>query len=115
MKDETFHYDSEFAFALLGKVVLAGLTYRNRQNEVEAVEQVFGIVESVDPGEGIALRLQGERAGERFVLPPVTSKFERAGPGEYRLKSSKETVTDPDWLILWTIHRKEGGPEGSED
>ena len=114
MTDEAFHYDPEFASALLGKVVLAGLTYRNRQDKVEAVEQVFGVVESVDPGEGIALRLQGERAGERFVLPPVTSRFEKAGPGEYHLKSRKETVTDPDWLIFWTIHQKGSAPEDYE-
>ena len=114
MTDPVFRYDPDFASALLGKVVLVGLTYRNQLDEVESTDQVFGDVEAVDPAEGITLRLHGLRAGEQFVLPPVTSQFEKAAPGEYRLKSRQEFVTNPDWLVVWTIHRKEGDPPEDE-
>lgn len=113
MADPGWHYDPAFASALLGKVVLVGLTYRNRQDEVESREQVHGVVESVDEEEGIVLRLQGERAGERFCLPPVTNKFERAAPGEYHLKGRKEVVNNPDWLVVWTVHLAGEAQEGS--
>lgn len=113
MADPDFHYDPAFASALLGKVVLAGLTYRNRRGEVESVEQVFGVVESVDPEEGIILRLGGERGGETFCLPPVTNKFEKAAPGEYHLKTRREVVSNPDWLVVWTVHQNGEALEGS--
>ena len=64
---------------------------------------MFGRVASADRS-GIAIRLDGQRAGEIFNLPPDLRSFERASPGEYRLKSTGEMVVDPDYLCTWTIH-----------
>lgn len=56
-----------------------------------------------DPGEGIALRLEGARAGETYRLPPDLRAFAPAPPGEYRLRETGEVVVDPDYTTSRTI------------
>jgi hypothetical protein len=36
-------------------------------------------------------------------LPPDTRAFQKASPGEYRLKSTGEVVADPDYTAMWTL------------
>jgi hypothetical protein len=53
----------------------------------------------------VTVRLQGRREGETYVLPAHASAFEPADPGSYRLRSTGETIEDPDYLTTWTIQR----------
>ena len=40
---------------------------------------------------------------EPFTLPPESDAYSPADPGEYRLHSSGEVVSDPDYLTTWTV------------
>ena len=61
--------------------------------------EIAGVVTEVDPLVTIAL------AGrEPFTLPPDPEAFEAAEPGQYRLRTTGEVVTDPDFLTIWTVH-----------
>lgn len=97
-------WDDEFARAMLGKVLLVGLTYVD--GDVERVEQFYGEVTSVDARKGILLRLAGNRDGEVFRLPADLRGIARATPGNYRLKSTGEIVENPDLTATWMIHSR---------
>lgn len=96
-------WDAAFAKTLLGQVALVGLTKLSADDEVIEQRQLFGRVVSVDPRSGICLSLEGQRAGERFSLPPDTRPIDPAPPGEYKLRSTGELVVNPDFLITYTI------------
>jgi len=46
-----------------------------------------------------------QKNGELFGLPPDLSSTKPAPPGEYRLNSTGEIVTDPDFLTTWTFYQ----------
>lgn len=85
---------------LLGKFVIVGVTRVSPSGAFEGLEQYYGRVESMDEG-GIYLRLV--TTGMLFRLPPAPEAFEPAEPGEYRLRSTSEIVTDPDFVATWTV------------
>jgi hypothetical protein len=101
VSDEGDDWDSALASRLDGALVLIGLTYADPEESRQ--EQVFGTVLSVNRREGVRLRLEGKRYGETFKLPPDLSAFEPAEPGSYHLRSTGETVVDPDYTTTWTI------------
>jgi hypothetical protein len=88
---------------LIGKRVLVGITYQDRRGRVCDVEQIHGRIESVDPQAGVTVELAGAKAGEKYTLPPELAAFQRAEPGEYRLRSTGEVVSDPDLVATWTV------------
>ncbi len=87
----------------VGAVVLVGLTYVNAEGDVIRQEQLYGQIVSVSSRSGIELDLSGQRAGERYWLPPQLEAFEKARPGEYRFRETGEIVRDPDLLSSWTV------------
>ena len=99
--DEEPAWDEAAAASLIGSIVLLGLTYVRPEGDRH--EQMFGRVASADQ-RGISIRLDGQRTGEVFHLPPDLQPFETAAPGAYRLKSTGEVLVDPDYLCTWTIH-----------
>jgi len=100
MPEDTPAWDDAFGAALIGKRVLVGITRQTATGLLQ--EQVFGTVETAD-AHGIELVLGGTRFGERFGLPPDPRAFQAAAPGSYRLRSTGETLTDPDVTAMWTI------------
>jgi hypothetical protein len=100
-------WDDELAAGLVGALVLVGVTYRAKDEEILRREQFHGYVISAERDRGVVLHLEGARAGDTHVLPPTTSVFERASPGHYRLKSTEETVIDPDYLATWTAYPRD--------
>lgn len=104
--DARFVWDDDIAAELVGRVMLAGISYIEPDGSVARRQQVFGEVVSVDPRRGIAIRLMGSRAGETFRLPPDTRSIQPASPGEYRLHSTNEVVVDPDFLVTFAVHRR---------
>ena len=99
--DDRPAWDDAQARAILGKRVLVGLTLNDPAGPRQ--QQLFGVVTSADRGSGIALLLEGERAGETYRLPPDLGAFHPAPPGEYRLRATGEIVVDPDYLSTWSI------------
>jgi hypothetical protein len=86
------------ARAMVGKTVLVGITKeaRSRRKPPEQ-SQIVGTIENID-STGIRLRL---RDGSVYSLPPDIRPFESALPGEYRLRSTGEVITDPDFTCTW--------------
>ena len=56
----------------------------------------------VSESEGIVVELSGSE--EEYKLPPDTSAFRDAPPGEYEFASTGEIVVDPDLMTTWTLH-----------
>jgi hypothetical protein len=95
-------FDETVAAALIGKSVLVGMMYRNASDAVDGYTQKHGQIISADKKLGIVIRNPDTR--EEFTLPPDTSRFEKAPPGNYRLKSTGEIITDPDFVCTWTVY-----------
>jgi hypothetical protein len=100
MDDGKPEWDEEFGAALLGTIVLIGIT----REGLDAVtqEQFYGTVVTAD-ADGIELLLGGSRTGDRYWLPPDLRAFFPAQPGSYRLRSTGETLKNPDFTAVWTI------------
>lgn len=86
---------------VLGATVVIGLTHKDPAGD--RGEQMFGTIEAFDEA-GVRVRLRGKRDGEVFRLPLDRSAFVPAAPGSYRLKTTGETVVDPDYAVVWEIH-----------
>ncbi len=111
MSEDRPAWDAEFAQSLLGKTVIIGLTYNTRAGDVDRQEQLYGIVRSTDPRTGIEVELAGRRFGETYWLPPQTSNFQRADPGNYRLRATGEEVINPDYITTWVINPPAEDPD----
>ena len=91
---------------LVGKTILVGLTFTDSEGTLVERVQRHGIVETADPQRGIATRLvaPGQRwDGELYWLPPNLDNVTEAAPGAYRLRSTGETLVDPDLLCSWEV------------
>jgi hypothetical protein len=97
-------WDQEDADGLVGQLVLAGITYVAMDGKtVTSQVQCWGRIVSAKP-EGIAIICEGKLwTGQTMTLPPHLSAFQAAKPGEYRLRSTGETVENPDLTTSWTI------------
>ncbi|NBW06903.1 MAG: hypothetical protein EBR82_02625 [Caulobacteraceae bacterium] len=94
-------WDEEAADAMVGAVVLIGITVRRAEGDEQT--QMHGVIQSADPHNGVEIILSGQREGETYRLPPDLGAFEPAAPGEYRLRSTGEVVVDPDFVTSWTV------------
>lgn len=92
MNDRMTHSD------YLNRVVLVGASWVNEKDQVVRQREFYGTIESVDSGRGIDLRLPD---GELFTLPPYTAALLPADPGEYTLRSTREVIQNPDYLVVW--------------
>ncbi|MDR0274555.1 MAG: hypothetical protein LBI48_04280 [Burkholderiaceae bacterium] len=97
-------FDEDRARQIIGKRVLVGVTYRDRDShEVLRLEQFHGVVARASRKGWIVVRWSDDT--ERSI-PPDLSKLEPAASGNYRLKSTGEIVVDPDYLSVWTVYPK---------
>ena len=99
---------------LIGKTVLLGLTFADADGNIRERVQRHGVIEVADPESGIAVRLVAPGHpwdGELYHLPPDLEPFAEAAPGAYRLRSTGETVVDPDFTSTWEIR----SPSEDED
>lgn len=88
---------------LSGKVLLVGITYYTKNNELLEQKQFHGIVTEAN-AELIRIK---QADGTFFTLPPDLSSTKRARPGEYKLRSTGEIVVNPDFLATWNVVRGE--------
>jgi hypothetical protein len=90
------------AIDLIGAIVLIGVTHIKPDGDAQ--EQMFGVVQSADEIKGFEVALLGSRNGQTYRLPPDLRNFFAARPGKYRLRSTGEIVTDPDFTCSWTVY-----------
>lgn len=96
---------AEKADRMVGNTLLVGITYLTHDGQPDGQRQFHGIIEEADERRGFAVRIDSETLE---WLPPHAAAFSHAAPGEYRLRSTGEVVTDPDLLATWTIRRAPG-------
>lgn len=88
------------AAALQGRLVLIGIT--ELAGDRERHFQTYGRIVGVDASRGVTIACEGVHTGRTFVVPPDGRAFHPAQPGPYRLRSTGETVIDPDFLVTFT-------------
>jgi hypothetical protein len=97
-------WDDAKAKALMGSLVLVGLTYLNADGGVDWQGQIFGIVTRVQENSGIDIQCHGETwRGQTMTMPPALNWFNEAKPGTYKLRSTGESLTDPAFIAAWTV------------
>lgn len=97
-------WDQDTAVGLIGQYALVGITYLAPDGEtVTSQVQYHGRIISADRASGIKLKCEGVRAGETINLPPHLEVFQIADPGSYKLRSTGETVENPDVLATWSV------------
>lgn len=84
---------------MIGKTLLAGVTFVDADGEMLRMMEVAGTVLSVD--EVVAVDQTGD--DEPFTLPADPEAYEPAEPGHYRLRSTGQVVINPDYLTTWTV------------
>lgn len=87
----------------LGKTILVGITYVDRDDKVVDQIQWHGTIEAIDP----LLQIRVAGSAEVRTLPP---QVEDAAPGEYTLRSTGDVVSNPDFLATWTVETKAPPP-----
>ncbi|WP_025898206.1 hypothetical protein [Sneathiella glossodoripedis] len=90
---------------LIGKHLLVGLTYFDREGEITERLQLHGKITAV--GEETVWFMR-EDNGEEFSIPFDEEAIHPAEPGEYQMKDSDEIVVDPDFVSTWSIQQ---GPD----
>lgn len=97
-------FDQVLAESYIGKYILIGLTYLAHDDSFIEQVQMHGLIESASR-DGIQIALRGKRKGETWVMPPNLDSVSAAKPGTYSLRSTGETVEDPDLLATWTVRK----------
>lgn len=95
-------FDQALADTFVGKYILIGVTYLDHQGEFLEQQQMHGTIESAGP-DGISIALGGVKSGESWVMPPVLDSIYPADPGVYNLRSTGESIEDPDLLATWSV------------
>jgi hypothetical protein len=94
---------------LEGKLLLVGLTINDHDGGFLRREQCYGRIVSADRSKGLVIALEGSEAGKTYRLPPDLRSVQRAPRGQYRLRSTGEVVTDPDFVAKWIVQRPPPG------
>jgi hypothetical protein len=94
------HLDESKARDFIGKTVLIGVTYLDHEERQTGQQQWYGVISEISNARGIVVRLKNDSS--HCALPPDLSALRPAKRGEYRLRTTGEVVTDPDFLMTWT-------------
>jgi hypothetical protein len=87
----------------IGKSLLLCINHLGAGGELRRQEQVVGTIMWVDYEDGVVVSC--EPGGRQVMLSGDLSWIEKAPPAEYRLRSTGEVVTDPDYLTKVTIRQ----------
>ncbi len=83
---------------IIGKLILVGITYENKNGDVLSYRQFHGRVIQADSIKGITIK---NESNQTYNLPPDLNYFIVAKPGEYREKESGIVISDPDYITQW--------------
>lgn len=101
--------DQDKANTMLGKIVLAGITYLDADGNALEQQQYAGEILRINEEEGVVLSSLID--DEELFLPPHLDHYKVAEPGDYTLRSIDFTVTDPDYLCTWDVHLAQGNDD----
>ncbi len=82
-----------------GKTILVGITRLAHKGEIIGQQQFAGVFESMDA----SIQIRVSTTGKVFILPPDLGVFQKAELGIYRLRSTGETIENPDFTASWTV------------
>jgi hypothetical protein len=85
---------------LQGKVILIGLTFIDNEGELIEQYQTHGIVSELTSDGLIKIERKDNTI---FQMPYDKDTIKKAEKGEYRLRTTKEVIIDPDFLMTWEI------------
>ena len=103
--------DQEKAGKMIGKVVLAGVSFCDSDGQVLDDQQFFGTVLRINAQEGLVIASGVD--GSEINLPPYLEQYTPADPGTYNLKSVELAVTDPDYISTWRVYPPAHGETGA--
>lgn len=89
-----------FGDQFIGRNLLLGITYVTQSGSLQHQEQVVGTIMVVDFDEGIVVSCDPD--GRQLVLPGDPSWLEKAPRAEFRLRSTGQVVTNPDYIAKLT-------------
>ena len=98
--------DEAKAKEYLGKTVLIGITDLDLDGKPTKQRQFFGTITEISVKNGMIVASKNN--SKQLALPPDLSTLRPAKPGVYRLRTTGEVVTDPDFLTTWEF--KKGDP-----
>lgn len=101
--------DQDKANTMLGKIILAGITYLDANDNALEQKQFAGRVLRINNEEGVVLSSLIDN--EELFLPPHLDHYKLADPGDYTLRSVDFTVTDPDYLCTWDVYLAQGNDD----
>jgi hypothetical protein len=90
------------------KVVLIGLTEMDANNEPVRHFQAWGRIVNAVRGHSFLIELDGHWRGYFCSLPPDPKRFTVAPRGDYSLKTTGETLRDPDFTTVWVADLEPG-------
>ncbi|MDQ8756359.1 hypothetical protein RCO27_08965 [Sphingosinicella sp. LHD-64] len=89
---------------LEGRVILIGITRLAKDGNY--TQEQFAGVASIEDQQAYALVRIDCDDGKVREYPFDVRTLERAAPGEYRLRSTGEVITNPDFLMTWTVTKE---------
>ncbi|MDZ7615442.1 MAG: hypothetical protein U1E05_00470 [Patescibacteria group bacterium] len=92
--------DEAKAPQFIGKSVLIGVAYRDNEGNLIDQREWFGTILTYSNKYGIRVRIRNSK--DTCVLPPDPEGLQKAKPGIYRLRSTGEEVTNPDYTAVLT-------------
>jgi hypothetical protein len=88
----------------IGKLVLVGLCYYDRDGKLVQQLQRHGTIERIDIN-GIAIQTDTGL----FVLPSDPECLQAAPSGEFREHSTGKTIVNPDYITMWNLYKSDDG------
>jgi len=87
-----------------GRVILVGVT-RLAKDGSYTQEQFAGLASIEDQQTYALVRIDCDD-GQVREYPFDARTLQRAAPGEYRLRSTGKVITNPDFLMTWTVTKE---------
>lgn len=95
------------------KIVLIGISEMSADGQLLRQSQAWGRIVNAVPGHNFLIQLDGFWKGYFCSLPPDPRRFKVAREGDYTLRSTGETLNDPDFLATWIVDLETGAELGS--
>lgn len=101
------NFDHKLAQELVGITLLFGISYLCHSGELRQQAQHYGHIVAVDES---VIKVELQSTKEIFTLPPFLNELQEAAQGEYKLRSTGQTVTNPDLIGSFQVFEAEKSP-----